>query len=175
MIMLIGGWATLHHVEELSDTFVQKSLKMKSKSKKSMDSDNIFERWNLNRIINVSGTMTSLGASRVLPKIRKDVDQILNSFVDIDQLQNEASRVIRKVIGSESGCITSSSSAGIVASIASFITQNNLDKIEKIPLENEKSKVVLQMGHQINYGAPVDQSIKLTGAKVQLIGSAAQC
>ena len=27
MIMLIGGWATLHHVEELSDTFVQKSLK----------------------------------------------------------------------------------------------------------------------------------------------------
>ena len=31
------------------------------------------------------------------------------------------------------------------------------------------------MGHQINYGAPVDQSIKLTGAKVQLIGSAAQC
>ena len=140
-----------------------------------MESDNIFERWNLNRIINVSGTMTSLGASRVLPKIRKDVDQILNSFVDIDQLQNEASRVIRKVIGSESGCITSSSSAGIVASIASFITQNNLDKIEKIPLENEKSKVVLQMGHQINYGAPVDQSIKLTGAKVQLIGSAAQC
>ena len=175
MIMLIGGWATLHHVEELSDTYVQKSLKMKSKSKKSMDSDNIFERWNLNRIINVSGTMTSLGASRVLPKIRKDVDQILNSFVDIDQLQNEASRVIRKVIGSESGCITSSSSAGIVASIASFITQNNLDKIENIPLENEKSKVVLQMGHQINYGAPVDQSIKLTGAKVQLIGSAAQC
>ena len=101
--MLIGGWATLHHVEELSETYVQKSLKIKSKSKKSMDSDNIFERWNLNRIINVSGTMTSLGASRVLPKIRKDVDQILNSFVDIDQLQNEASRVIRKVIGSESG------------------------------------------------------------------------
>ena len=64
-----------------------------------MDSDNIFERWSLNKIINVSGTMTSLGASRVLPKIRKDVDQILNSFVDIDQLQNEASRVIRKVIG----------------------------------------------------------------------------
>ena len=112
MIMLFGGWTTLHHVEELSDTYVQKSLKIKSK-KKSMDSDNIFERWNLNRIINVSGTMTSLGASRVLPKIRKDVDQILNSFVDIDQLQNEASRVIRKVIGSESGCITSSSSAGL--------------------------------------------------------------
>lgn len=31
MIMLIGGWATLHHVEELSDTYVQTSLKIKSK------------------------------------------------------------------------------------------------------------------------------------------------
>ena len=31
MIMLIGGWAALHHVEELSDTYVQKSLKIKSK------------------------------------------------------------------------------------------------------------------------------------------------
>ena len=33
MIMLIRGWAALHHVEELSDTYVQKSLKIKSKSK----------------------------------------------------------------------------------------------------------------------------------------------
>jgi len=33
MIMLIGGWATLHQVEELSDTYDQKSLKIKSKSK----------------------------------------------------------------------------------------------------------------------------------------------
>jgi hypothetical protein len=33
MIMLIGGWAALHHVEELSYTYVQKSLKIKSKSK----------------------------------------------------------------------------------------------------------------------------------------------
>jgi len=31
--MLIGGWATLHHVEELSETYVQKSLKIKNKSK----------------------------------------------------------------------------------------------------------------------------------------------
>ena len=31
MIMLIGGWATLHHVEELSDTYVQKSLEKKIK------------------------------------------------------------------------------------------------------------------------------------------------
>ena len=35
MIMLIGGWATLHHVEELSDTYVQKSLKIKKVNQKN--------------------------------------------------------------------------------------------------------------------------------------------
>ena len=46
-----------------------------------MDRDNIFERWSLNRIINVSGTMTSLGASRVLPKIRKNIENNFDNIV----------------------------------------------------------------------------------------------
>ena len=48
-----------------------------------------FDRWNLTPVINVSGTMTSLGASRVPPEARALVDRILASFVDMDELQSK--------------------------------------------------------------------------------------
>ena len=44
-----------------------------------------------NTIINVSGTMTALGASMVPEEIRQCVDESLGRFVNMDALQAEAS------------------------------------------------------------------------------------
>jgi seryl-tRNA(Sec) selenium transferase len=44
----------------------------------------IIDRLKLTRIINASGTMTSLGASRVSPALAAMSLEILDHFVDID-------------------------------------------------------------------------------------------
>ncbi|MEL6964176.1 MAG: hypothetical protein AAFO01_15590, partial [Pseudomonadota bacterium] len=138
-------------------------------------SDDPFERWNLTPVINASGTMTSLGASRVQPETRALVDQILASFVDMDMLQSRAGAVIARLTGAEAGCVTACSAAGMAQAVAACMTGSDLARIEALPRVDGENRVILPMGHMVNYGAPVDQAIRLAGAEVVPIGTAAAC
>ncbi|MDC7746351.1 aminotransferase class V-fold PLP-dependent enzyme [Rhizobium binxianense] len=127
----------------------------------------------LRPVINVSGTMTGLGASIVVPEAIEAMASILPHFVEINDLQRKASTVIARLTGGEAGFVTASCSAGISLAVAGAITGDNLLAIEKLPdVTSEKNEVLVQMGHVVSYGAPVDQAIRLAGGKVVLIGQA---
>jgi uncharacterized pyridoxal phosphate-dependent enzyme len=127
----------------------------------------------LRPVINVSGTMTSLGASIVVPEAISAMASILPHFVEINDLQRKASAVIARLTGGEAGFVTASCSAGISLAVAGTITGNNLLAIEMLPdVVPEKNEVLVQMGHVVSYGAPVDQAIRLAGGKVVLVGQA---
>ncbi|PCK84721.1 hypothetical protein CPT32_22380 [Rhizobium sophoriradicis] len=127
----------------------------------------------LRPVINVSGTMTSLGASIVVPEAIEAMASILPHFVEINDLQRKASSVIARLTGGEAGFVTASCSAGISLAVAGAITGDNLLAIEKLPdVVPEKNEVLVQMGHVVSYGAPVDQAIRLGGGKVVLVGQA---
>ncbi|MBY5821891.1 aminotransferase class V-fold PLP-dependent enzyme [Rhizobium leguminosarum] len=127
----------------------------------------------LRPVINVSGTMTSLGASIVVPEAISAMASILPHFVEINDLQRKASAVIARLTGGEAGFVTASCSAGISLAVAGTITGNNLLAIEKLPdVVPEKNEVLVQMGHVVSYGAPIDQAIRLAGGKVVLVGQA---
>jgi L-seryl-tRNA(Ser) seleniumtransferase len=127
----------------------------------------------LRPVINVSGTMTSLGASIVVPEAIAAMSSILPHFVEVNDLQRKASAVIARLTGGEAGFVTASCSAGISLAVAGAITGNNLLAIEKLPdVVPEKNEVLVQMGHIVSYGAPVDQAIRLAGGKAVLVGQA---
>lgn len=127
----------------------------------------------LRPVINVSGTMTSLGASIVVPEAIAAISAILPHFVEINDLQRKASAVIARLTGGESGFVTASCSAGISLAVAGAITGENLLAIEKLPeTMTGKTEVLIQSGHVVSYGAPVDQAVRLAGGKVVLIGQA---
>ncbi|MFS2174365.1 aminotransferase class V-fold PLP-dependent enzyme [Rhizobium pisi] len=127
----------------------------------------------LRPVINVSGTMTSLGASIGVPEAVSAMASILPHFVEINDLQRKASAIIARLTGGEAGFVTASCSAGISLAVAGAITGDNLLAIEKLPdTTSEKNEVLVQMGHVVSYGAPVDQAIRLAGGKVVLIGQA---
>ena len=135
--------------------------------------EDIRSRIGLRPVINVSGTMTSLGASIVIPEAVEAMAAILPQFVEINDLQRKASAVISRLTGGEAGFVTASCSSGISLAVAGAITGNNLLAIEKLPdVTPEKNEVLVQMGHVVSYGAPVDQAIRLGGGKVVLIGQA---
>ncbi|WP_322015237.1 aminotransferase class V-fold PLP-dependent enzyme [Paraburkholderia sp. J12] len=135
----------------------------------------IRSRFSLRPVINVSGTMTSLGASIVGPQVIETVAGVLPQFVEIDDLQRRASAAIAAACGSESGYVTASCSAAITLSIAATMTGDDPGLIERLPdtagLANE---VVVQTGHLVNYGAPIDQAIRLAGARVVPVGAATE-
>jgi L-seryl-tRNA(Ser) seleniumtransferase len=136
-------------------------------------SDDIRTSIGLRPVINVSGTMTSLGASIVVPEAIAAMSAILPQFVEVNDLQRKASAVIARLTGGEAGFVTASCSAGISLAVAGTITGNNLLAIEKLPeVTTEKNEVLVQMGHIVSYGAPVDQAIRLAGGKVVFVGQA---
>lgn len=136
-------------------------------------SDDIRAKLGLRPVINVSGTMTSLGASIVVPEAIAAMAAILPQFVEINDLQRKASVIISRLTGGEAGFVTASCSSGISLAVAATITGPDLLAIEKLPeTTTEKNEVLVQMGHMVSYGAPVDQSIRLAGGKVVMVGQA---
>lgn len=59
-----------------------------------MNDIDIHQTLDLRPVINVSGTMTGLGASIVVAEAIQAITSILPKFVEIDELQKRASRVI---------------------------------------------------------------------------------
>jgi D-glucosaminate-6-phosphate ammonia-lyase len=136
-------------------------------------SDDIRIKIGLRPVINVSGTMTGLGASIVVPEAIAAMAAILPQFVEISDLQRKASSVIARLTGSEAGFVTASCSSGISLAVAGAITGPDLLAIEKLPeTSTEKTEVLVQTGHVVSYGAPVDQAIRLAGGKAVFIGQA---
>lgn len=138
-----------------------------------MSTEDIRASLGLRPVINVSGTMTSLGASIVVPEAIEAMTAILPQFVEINDLQRKASAVIARLTGGEAGFVTASCSAGISLAVAGAITGNDLLAIEKLPdVTTDRNEVLVQMGHVVSYGAPVDQAIRLAGGKAVMIGQA---
>ena len=136
-------------------------------------SDDIRAQLGLRPVINVSGTMTSLGASIVVPEAIAAMAAILPQFVEINDLQRKASVIISRLTGGEAGFVTASCSSGISLAVAATITGPDLLAIEQLPqTTTDKNEVLVQMGHMVSYGAPVDQSIRLAGGKVVMVGQA---
>ena len=125
----------------------------------------------LRRIINVSGTMTALGASIVVPDAVETVRGVLTEFVEINDLHRRASEAIARATGAEAGCITASCSAGITVAVAGCMTGADIARIEQLPdATGMKDEVLIQAGHMVSYGAPIEQAIRLAGARVVSVG-----
>ena len=119
----------------------------------------------LRPVINVSGTMTALGACIAAPGVVGAVSAILSEFVEIDDLQRRASVAIARACQTEAGFVTASCSAGITLGVAAAMTGADLAAIERLPdTTGLKNEVVILAGHMVSYGAPVEQAIRLAGA-----------
>jgi L-seryl-tRNA(Ser) seleniumtransferase len=117
--------------------------------------------------------MTALGASIVVPEAVRAIAEILPEFVEITDLQRKASAVIARLTGGEAGFVTASASAGITIGVAGCMTGADLGRIEQLPeTTGMKDEVIVQAGHLVGYGAPVEQAVRLTGARVAAVGQA---
>lgn len=133
----------------------------------------IRERLGLRPIINVSGTMTALGASIVVPEAVAAAASVLPEFVEINDLHRMASRTIAQATGAEAGFVTASCSAAVTLTVAACMTGADLAHIEQLPNPTGmRHRVPIMLGHMVGYGAPVEQAIRLAGGTVVPFGQA---
>ena len=136
----------------------------------------IRSRFGLRPVINVSGTMTSLGASIVAAPvidsrgchpaaIRRD-----RRFAAQGVGRDRAGLRQRKRLCH--GVLFGRRSR---SAIAATMTGDDIGLIERLPdTTGLRNEVVVQTGHLVNYGAPIDQAIRLAGARVVPVGAATE-
>ncbi|MDQ2963746.1 MAG: aminotransferase class V-fold PLP-dependent enzyme [Pseudomonadota bacterium] len=136
----------------------------------------LFERLGLRRIVNVSGTETTKGASPVCPEVVAAVSELVPHSVEMAELQSVASATIASALETEAGFVTNCTAAGITVAIAACMTGRNLARVEQLPdTAGMKNEVVIQRGHNVTYGGNVAQNIRIAGARVIEIGAATEC
>ena len=130
----------------------------------------------LPRIINAAGQMSALGGSNspdeVALAITTALRRAMTQPVEIAALKNEASRRIAAATGAEAGAVTTGAAAAIALSVAACVAGTNPEAVAALPHWMPK-RVILQSGHDINFGAEVVQMIGLGGGVPVLAGSKA--
>ncbi|MBT3605889.1 MAG: aminotransferase class V-fold PLP-dependent enzyme [Candidatus Latescibacteria bacterium] len=132
----------------------------------------LYEKYRLTRIVNACGKVTKLAGAIVLPEVREVVHEAMGQFYDLEELQTRSGEVIAKATGAEWGCVTACSAAGIAMGVAATMTGKSLGNIAQLPdTAGMKNEVVIQKGHTVNFGAPVTQTVRLSGAQVIEVGT----
>jgi L-seryl-tRNA(Ser) seleniumtransferase len=133
-------------------------------------------KYGVKRLLNAMGMSTIVGANVVPPEIRKITDEAMSMSFDIDELQAAAGRAIAKATGAEAGCVTACCASGIAETTAAAMTGTDLGRVLQLPnTEGMKHEVVMQLGHNVNFGGEVAQMVRLTGAKLKLLGTVNHC
>src|SRR5215213_10098727 len=136
-------------------------------------SNDIRPELGLRQIVNVSGTMTALGASIAVPEAIDAMSRGLPQFFDMTALHRYASTVIADLTGGEAGFVTASCASGITIAVAAAMTGADLSAIERLPdASGVKNEVLILSGHMVSFGAPVEQMIRLAGATIVPVGQA---
>lgn len=132
----------------------------------------LYEKYRLTRIVNACGKVTKLAGAIVLPEIRDVVNEAMGQFFDLEELQMRSGEVIARATGAEWGCVTACTAAGISLGVAATMTGKSMGKVAQLPdTEGMKNQVVMQKGHMVNFGAPVVQAVRLSGAQVVEVGT----
>jgi L-seryl-tRNA(Ser) seleniumtransferase len=135
-----------------------------------------FERHKVQLVVNALGTSTIVGANVAPPEVIAAAAEALAANCEIDELQRAACRVIAQATGAEAGCVTSSASSGIALATAACMTGPDLAKISRLPdTEDLANEVLLQQAHDVNFGVPISQMVRLAGARVVRLGTANHC
>lgn len=126
----------------------------------------------LRKIVNAAGKMTYLGGSTISEEVLAAMAEAGHSYIEMERLQEAASRVISDLTGAEAGMITSCAAAGIATAIAATLTGTDLAAVEGLPdTGGRPAEVIIQKGHTVNFGANITQIAGMTGARLKEIGS----
>lgn len=136
----------------------------------------LFDRFGLKGLINASGTETMHGSSRASPDVRAAAADALGRWIDMADFQRAASEAISAATGAEAGHVTGCSAAGVCIAVAAAMTGGDLYRVEQLPdTTGMKRRVVIQKGHEVQYGARIAQLIRLPGAEMVEIGATNRC
>lgn len=132
----------------------------------------LLDQLNLPRVINASGRMTALGVNTLSEDVLAAMATAGSSYVEIDQMKRVVGREIAALLGAEDAMVTTGAAAGVALMVAACITGTDLTRIQALPNPlGRPNEILIQAGHQVNFGADVTQLIRMAGGWPRSMGA----
>ncbi|HLK57303.1 MAG TPA: hypothetical protein VKU00_12095, partial [Chthonomonadaceae bacterium] len=127
----------------------------------------IFEELGVTTYINANEWYTSQGGSMPAAPVMEAMAEASLRAVRLIELQNAIGDAIAKLTHNEAACVTSSATAGIVLTVAAFMSDLDPQKSERLPdTQGLKTEVIL---HKCDHFGE-DAAIRIPGARIVEIG-----
>src|SRR5437773_7725585 len=130
--------------------------------------ENVYSRLGVKTVINCRGTWTYLSGSLQFPEARAAQAEAAQYFVNMVELQRAVGRRLAELTGAESGMITSGAAGAMAAATAACMAGSDPQKIWQLPDSTGLKHEVVMVGGRSAF----DNAIRLTGAKLILVGTA---
>jgi L-seryl-tRNA(Ser) seleniumtransferase/D-glucosaminate-6-phosphate ammonia-lyase len=132
----------------------------------------IYDRLGVARLVNAAGKLTAFGGSAQSEDVAAAQAEAARAHVELQALRDAVGARIATLTGAERACVTSGAAAGIAISVAACITGTDLARVQRLPESDGLANgVLLQAGHDIDFGAPVVQMVRLGGGEPRIVGT----
>lgn len=126
----------------------------------------------MRRVVNAAGKMTYLGASRLSPGVIRAMAEAGREALEIEAFADQVGSDIARLVGADAARATASAAAGIAIAVAACRSGADEDRAYLVPQEMAgPTRVLIQAGHVVDFGAPIEQVIRLAGARPGVVGS----
>jgi D-glucosaminate-6-phosphate ammonia-lyase len=128
---------------------------------------NVFERLNIQPVINAAGPVTRLSGALMADEVREAMAEAGKACYDIAELQAAAGRVIAEVTGAEAGYVTSGAAAGLLLGVAACVAGLDPGAMNRLPdIRGGKNQVIIARSHRNFY----DHAIRSVGIELVEVG-----
>ncbi len=132
----------------------------------------VYDRFAVPKVINAAGKLTSLGGTAQAEEVARAQADAARWHVDLEALRRRAGALVAGHTGAEAASITSGAAAGIAISVAACVAGSDPERVARLPdAAGLPNRVLLQAGHAVDFGAPVEQMVRLGGGRPEVLGS----
>jgi uncharacterized pyridoxal phosphate-dependent enzyme len=116
--------------------------------------ESIYATIGVRPLINARGTVTIIGATRMLPEVQEAMDAATREYVQLDELMEGVGRRLAERTGAEWGIVTSGASGAITVATAGAVTGGDPDRLWRLPdLTGMKDEVIIPSYSRSAYDA----------------------
>lgn len=139
-----------------------------TKSHRSEMKKDLYQKLDVPRVINASGTLTSLGGCRTRPEVLDAMARASAEFVPLEILHQKAGAHLARILGVDAAMVLAGAAAGLTLGTAACMVASDPVLISALPKAPPKHKVIIQCSHR----NPFERAVQMAGATLVQVGDA---
>jgi L-seryl-tRNA(Ser) seleniumtransferase len=126
--------------------------------------DRVYDRYGVPVVINCVGYATRVGGSCPAASVLEAMRQANQAYVEIDDLQAAASRLIARCTGAEAGVVTCGAAAGLTLAAAACLAGSDPNRMDRLPDASEfpRNEIVYPQVSRFQY----EHAVRASGARL---------